>query len=153
MLRRLLSARQRQPGALITGVVSARTDGWSVSWAGDGATPAALRAPSLSEAADQATAAVAALYAGSPPNPGAELQFAIYPWDYRDGPIFDISGSRGGFAAKDLRSSLPAVSGATLEDLVAAVEDMPGAGTSHCMFRWVQQISALPVHGPRAHGQ
>jgi hypothetical protein len=144
-LRRFLGGRDRGPGDLITGVVSSRADSWQVIWAGDGAQPASLRAPSLSDAAEQASAVVAELYASLPPNPAAELQLAIYPWEYRDGPIFDVSGSPGGFAARDLENSFPAVHGAALEDLVAAVEPMPGAGPGHCMFRWIRPVSALPT--------
>jgi hypothetical protein len=144
-LRRLLGARDRGPADLITGIVTARADDWQVTWAGDGAQPASMQASSLSDATEQASAAVADLYASLAPNPAAELQLAIYPWDYRDGPIFDVSGSPGGFTAQDLDNSFPAVQGAALEDLVTAAEPMPGAGPGHCMFRWVRPVSALPT--------
>jgi hypothetical protein len=144
-MRRLLGGRERGPADLITGVVSSRADDWQVIWAGDGAAPATLRAPSLSDAAERAASAVARLYASLPPNPAAELQLAIYPWEYRDGPIFDVSGSPGGFVAQDLDHELPAIYGAALEDLVAAVEPMPEAGPEHCMFRWIRPVSALPA--------
>jgi hypothetical protein len=134
-----------QLSPLITGVVSSGVDGWSVTWTGGGPTPAPLHAESLSAAIGQASATVASLYASYPANPGAELQFAIYPWNYQDGPIFDISGSPGRFGARDLENSLPAVGGATLEDLVAAVEQMPGAGPEHSMLRWVRQVSSVPT--------
>ncbi len=94
--------------------------------------PASLRAGSLSDAAQRAASAVAGLYASLPPHPGAELQLTIYPREYRDGPIFDVSGSPGGFAPREQFSG---GAGGALEDLVAAVEPMPEAGPGHCMFR------------------
>ena len=51
------------------------------------------------------TAWATVLDASLPPNHGAELQLAIYPWEYWDGPILDVSGSPGGFAARDLEKT------------------------------------------------
>jgi hypothetical protein len=91
LLRRLWSGAAGRPAALITGLVGREQDGdWSVSFLSDGLAPADVRASGLSEVIDRAVAVVASLYAGHPPVEGAELQLAIYPWRYNDGPIFAI---------------------------------------------------------------
>jgi hypothetical protein len=120
LLRRALGGKDRQPAALITGVIgpAEKNGGWSVSWAGDGAWP---------------------------PIPGAELQLAIYPWNYRGGPMFDIDGHPGSFTAHDIQGSDLTVYGATLEDLASAVEHMPDIPADDSMFRWIRQITSL--HG------
>jgi hypothetical protein len=147
LLRRALGGKDRQPAALITGVIgpAEKNGGWSVSWAGDGAWPPNLHAPTLTQAAGQAAAAVAALYTAAPPIPGAELQLAIYPWNYRGGPMFDIDGHPGSFTAHDIQGSDLTVYGATLEDLASAVEHMPDIPADDSMFRWIRQITSL--HG------
>ena len=149
LLRRLLGGKQRQPAALITGVVGEdRKGGWSVTWAGDGLWPPDVHAASLTQAADQGAAAVAALYAQQPPVPDAELQLAIYPWRYQGGPIFDISGHAGVLTARDIQGSERSVSGATLEDLVAAARQIPDLPADDSMFRWVRQVASLPAASP-----
>ena len=146
LLRRLLGGEERQPAALITGIVGADPKGgWSVAWAGDGLWPPRLHAAALTQAADQAAAAVATLYAQHPPVPDAELQLAIYPWRYQGGPMFDISGHAGGLTARDIQGSERSVSGATLEDLVAAVRQIPDLPVDDSMFRWVRQVTSLPA--------
>lgn len=148
VLRRLLGPRERPPGDFLTGSIGPDKDGWwSVMWSGDGAWPQPVRAQTLTETADQASAAAADLYASHPARPIAELQLAIFPWNYRSGPIFDISGGPGDFIAQDLDGSCPSINGTTLEDLVASVKHMPGAGVDHSMFRWIRQISAIPGSG------
>jgi hypothetical protein len=144
-LRRALGGKDRQPADLITGLIGPekKKGGWSVSWVTDGAAPPSLHAPTLTQAADQAAAAVAALYAAAPPIPDAELQLAICPWNYRDGPMFDIDGHPGSLTAHDIQGSDLTVNGATLEDLVAAVEHMPDIPSDDSMFRWVRQITSL----------
>jgi hypothetical protein len=145
-LRRVTGSKERQPSALITGLVGPdKKGGWSVSWAGDGACPPDIHAISLTEAADQAAFAVAALYARYPPVAGAELQLAIYPWDYRGGPMFDIAGQAGALAARDIQGSDRSITGATLEDLVEAVRQMPDIPEGQSMFRWVRQVASLPL--------
>lgn len=96
----------------------------------------------------QGAAAVAALYAQQPPVPDAELQLAIYPWGYQGGPIFDISGHAGALTALDIQGSERSVSGATLEDLVAAVRQIPDLPADDSMFRWVRQVASLPAASP-----
>ncbi len=146
LLRRLLGAKKRQPAALITGAVGADpAGGWSVTWTGDGLWPPRIQASSLTQAADQAAAAVAVLYARHPPLPDAELQLAICPWAYHSGPIFDISGYAGALTARDILGSERSVSGATLEDLVAAVRQFSGLPADDSMFRWIRQVTSLPA--------
>jgi len=144
-MRRLLTGKERQPSALITAVVGPDKDGgWMVTWAGDGAWPSRVAAGSLTETADQAESAVAALYAGHPPVPGAELQFVLYPWGYKNGPIFDIAGTPGALTARDIQGSGKSFSGATLEELVEAVRQSPDVPDENSMFRWVRKVSSLP---------
>ena len=88
---------------------------------------------------------VASLYAGHPPVEGAELQLAIYPWHYDDGPMFDIAGQQGAFIARDIQGSDLAVQGTTLEDLITAVERMPDVPPDNAMFRWIRPIASLPA--------
>jgi hypothetical protein len=131
---------------LITGVAAPKEDGgWSAFFISDGLEPADVSAWSLTDVSDAAAAAVASLYAGYPAVDGAELQLAIYPWEYGGGPIFDISGQSGAFRAEDIQGSELAVQGATLEDLVTAVERMPGAPANNSMFRWIRPIASLPT--------
>jgi hypothetical protein len=120
-LRQLLLGKPGRPAALITGVVGHEEDGgWSVFFISEGLEPAKVRAWTLTEVIDGASAAVATLYAGHPPVDDAELQLAIYPWNYDGGAIFDIAGQQGSFSAWDIQGSDLAVRGATLEDLVTA---------------------------------
>ena len=79
---------------------------------------------------------------------GRELQLAIYPWGYQRGPIFDISGHAGALTARDIQGSERSVSGATLEDLVAAVRQIPDLPADDSMFRWVRQVASLPAALP-----
>jgi hypothetical protein len=146
LLRRLLLGKAGRPADLITGVAGVEKDGgWSVFFISEGLEPAQVRAWTLTEVVDGAAAAVASLYAKHPPVEGAELQLAIYPWNYRGGAIFDISGQQGSFSARDIQGSDLAVQGATLEDLVAAVERMPGVPPDKSMFRWIRPIASLPI--------
>jgi|SRR5580704_571512 hypothetical protein len=145
--RRLLGITERLPGNLLTAIVGPdkKRGNWEVTWIGDGGVePKDLRAATLTEAVDQAAAAVADLYARYPPNPDAELQLAIYPWHYHVGdPMYDISIGSDGFDAHDLQDQVPPIEGATLEDLVAATEYTPGSGIDHCMFRWIRPAESL----------
>jgi hypothetical protein len=145
--RRLLGITERVPEDLLTAVVilDGKRGNWSVTWAGDGVWPEDLRAATLTEAVEQAATAVVELYARYPPNPDAELQMAIYPWNYRRGPMYDISYGPDGYSAHDLQDEVPAVQGATLEDLVAAAQHTPGAGVDHCMFRWVRPVASFVI--------
>ncbi len=144
--RRLLGI-ERPPWNLLTAIVGLGKKGgnWEVTWVGDGGVePKDMRAETLTQAVDQASAVVAELYARYPANPDAELQLAIYPWRYHVGdPMYDISIGRDGFSAHDLQDQVPPIEGATLEDLVAVAEHAPGAGIDHCMFRWIRPAVSL----------
>jgi hypothetical protein len=141
-----LAGKERQPAALVTGVAGPdKKGGWSVTWAGDGALPSRVQAETLTQAADEAASGVATLYARFPPVAGAELQLAIYPWGYKSGPMFDITGSAGAYTATDIQGSGLSVSGATLEELVEAVRGLAEAPAGDSMFRWVRQVASLPV--------
>lgn len=145
-LRRLWLGKAGRPADLITGVVGLKKDGgWSVFFISEGLEPADVRAWTLTDVVDAAAAVVASLYARHPPVEGAELQLAIYPWDYDDGPIFDIAGQQGSLSARDIQGSDLAVQGATLEDLVTAVERMPGVPPNNSLFRWIRPIGSLRV--------
>lgn len=145
-MRRLLTGKERQPSALITATVGpGKNGGWSVSWAGDGVWPAQVQAASLTEAVDQAAAAAAGLYAEYPPVPDAELQFAIFPWGYQGGPMFDVTGDAGALTARDIQGSDRSVSGGSLEDLVEAVRQLPGGPDDDSMFRWVRTLSLIHI--------
>jgi len=144
-LRHLLLGRAGRPAALITGVVGHDEDGgWSVFFVSEGPEPAKVRAWTLTEVIDGASAAVVTLYAGHPPVDDAESQLAIYPWNYEGGAMFDIAGQQGSFSARDIQGSDLAVRGATLEDLVSAVERTPGVPANNAMFRWIRRIASLP---------
>jgi hypothetical protein len=131
---------------LITGIAGPETDGgWSVSFVSDGLAPADVRARTLTEVIDGAVAAVASVYAGHPPVDGAELQLAIYPWKYDDGPMFDVTGQQGSFSARDIQGSDLAVQGDTLEDLVLAIERTPEVPPNNSMLRWIRSIASLPT--------
>jgi len=146
LLRRIVGGKARLPAALITGLVGPeKKGGWSVTWVGDGAWPPKIDAASLTDAAEQASSAVAALYAQHPPVAEAELQLAIYPWDYRSGPIFDIAGHAGAFSARDTQGSERSVAGEALEDLVDAVQQLTDLPSEDSMFRWIRPVASLTV--------
>ena len=146
LVGRWLRGKERQPASLITGLAGPdKKGGWSVAWAGDGACPPRVHAETLTQAADQAETAVAALYASFPPVADAEFQLAIYPWAYQGGPMFDISGDAGAFTAHDIQGGGQSVSGATLEDLVEAVRQLADVPDDDSMFRWIRQVATLPL--------
>ena len=63
LLRRVSGRKERTPGALLTGTVGPEKEGgWSVVWAGEGAWPPRVYAPTLTEVVNQARSAAAALY-------------------------------------------------------------------------------------------
>ena len=143
-LRRLLGGGTHQEvAALLTGVIGrAKTGGWSVAWASEGLIPAVVEAPTLNELVDAATAAAGALYHAHEPIEGAEVQLAIYAWKtYKRGPMLIVSGPAGAYEASDLNDDV-VVHGATIEDLVAAVDALPG-GTTDAMLLFSRSIAAL----------
>ncbi|HEU0237992.1 MAG TPA: hypothetical protein VFR11_01760, partial [Micromonosporaceae bacterium] len=135
-LRRLLVGRSGRPDKLITAVV--RRDepgGWSLSWVGDGRWPTELRASTLTELVEQASAAVTDLYARYPPVAGAELQFAIYPWDYHRGPMFAVEKHDQLFIARDELGGGHELQANSLGDLITTAEHDYGADS---MLHWVR---------------
>jgi hypothetical protein len=145
-LRRLWRGKAGRNAALITGVVGPdKEGGWSAFFVSEGLELADVRGWTLTEVADNACAAVAALYAQYPAVEGAELQLAIYAWDYNGGPIFDVTGQSGQFVARDLQGSDLAVEGATLEDLLEAMTRLGPPSSPDSMLRWIQPIAALRV--------
>lgn len=148
----LFGRRNRAQCGLLTGILSAspgdRDGEWEVIWVGDGGgckEPRKFVAASLSEAAGQATTSALALYAVGELAPDAELQFAIYPWDYgKNAPIFDVSGGPGSFTATNMfDDSAPVVSAGTLEELVAEVGRQPEGAAA--MLRWGRPFAGLPA--------
>jgi hypothetical protein len=130
--------------ALLTGVISADDAEWEVFFVGDRMKePARFTAASLTEAADQATAAALAMNMARPLS-GAALQFAIYPWDYAlNAPIYDISGTPGQFRARDIQGSDREITAESLEGLVEALRTEPAV--DRAMLRWERPFAALPT--------
>jgi hypothetical protein len=127
---------------LITCIVSAEKDKWSVTWASDRKTPAAFAGKGLTETVNRATQDVAGLYSGKPQAATAELQFAIYPWKGGGNLIMDVQRSADGFTAAALDTSEMSVSGPDLESLVGQAEQsLPDFRKA--MFRWVRPIREL----------
>jgi hypothetical protein len=140
----LFGRRSRATPALLTGVISADDADWAIFFVGDGMKePRRFTAASLTEAADQATAAALAMNIARP-LPGAALQFAIYPWDYAlNAPIYDISGTLGEFRARDTQGSDREIMAGSLEGLVEALRTEPAG--DRAMLRWERPFAALPT--------
>ena len=140
-LRRLLMGKTSVPAKLLTGLVGPdKNGGWSVSWVGDGVSPNEVRAWTLTQVVDDATAAVVDIYARFPPIETAELQFAIYPWNYDGGPIFEITKRGSEFTAHDTMGSDRTIRAASLEGLVEAIA--PDAD-DNTMLQWIRAVSQL----------
>jgi hypothetical protein len=131
---------------LLTCLVFAKADIWEGSWMSDNTRkePPEFEAASLTEAVDQAAAAARELWSTLPPVPGAELDFAIYPWRYgKNGAIYDISGKSGDFTARDIQGSDREVRAASLEGLVEALGREPAGDIA--MLRWRRPFAELPT--------
>jgi hypothetical protein len=131
---------------LLTGVVSERRGKWEVFWIAESTRyePRGFNAASLTEAADQATAAALAKYLTGSYVPDAELALAIYPWDYgKNAPMYDISGGPGEFRARDIQGSDREIAAESLEGLVAALSAEPSGNAA--MLRWVRPFADLPA--------
>jgi hypothetical protein len=145
----LLGRKRRARNQLLTAVISAGTgfyDGeWEVIWVGEGGRdPRRMVATSLSEAAAWATTAALAHFAEGRLIPEAQLQFAIYPWDYgKMAPMYDISAEAGQFQAHDIVGVSPDIAASTLEELVEQVAVQPGG--SEAMLRWIRLFQDLPT--------
>lgn len=130
---------------LLTGVVSERRGKWEVFWIAESTRyePQTFTAAGLTEAADQATTAALAKYVTGSHVPDAELQLAIYPWDYgKNAPMYDISGGPGEFRARDIQGSDREIAAESLEGLVVALCAEPSG--SAAMLRWVRPFAVLP---------
>jgi hypothetical protein len=144
---RLLRRRSgRRLADLITATIGQDKDRWSIGWTGDGQLPPNATAAAVTEAVDRAVSMVAELYAQGRPLPGAELQLAIFPWDYTGGAIFDIAGGPGHFTGHDIQGSERTVEAATLEELITTVEQIAEVGHAS-MFRWIRPIESLSAVG------
>jgi hypothetical protein len=145
----LLGRRRRARNELLTAVISAGTgvyDGeWEVIWVGEGGKePSRMVATSLSEAAASATTAALVHFAEGRLVPEAELQFAIYPWDYgKMAPMYDITAEAGQYQARDIVGDSPDIAAPTLEELVEQMAVQPGG--SEAMLRWIRRFQDLPT--------
>lgn len=145
----LFGRKSRPRNALLTAIISAGTgphDGeWEVIWVGQvGREPRRLVATSLSEAAEQATTAAQAQFADGRLLQEAEVQFAIYPWDYGEmAPMYDIISEPGQYHAHDIVAGSPDIAAPSLEDLVAQMSVQPRG--SEAMLRWVRRLQDLPA--------
>jgi hypothetical protein len=76
--------------------------------------------------------------------PDAELQFAIYPWDYgKNASIHDISVLPAQFRARDILGSDREISAESLEGLVAALATEPSGDKA--MLRWIRPFAEMPT--------
>jgi hypothetical protein len=127
---------------LITCIVEAGNNRWTVTWVSDRRTPRDFIGKGLTESVNRATGDVAGLYSGKPQAATAELQFAIYPWKGGGKLIMDVQRSADGFTAAALDTSEMPVSGRDLESLVGqAQQSMPDF--SSAMFRWIRPVREL----------
>jgi hypothetical protein len=135
---------------LLTAIISAGSgqhEGeWEVIWIGErGARdPQRMVATSLSEACAWAVTAALAHFAAGYVLPEAELQFAIYPWDYgKMAPMYDITAEADQYRAHDIVSDSPDIAAPTLEELVEQMAVQPRG--SEAMLRWVRRFQDLPT--------
>jgi hypothetical protein len=133
----------------LTAVISAGTGRhageWKVIWIGPGGRePKQLVTTNLTAAVEEATAVALAHFAGGRLSLEAELQFAIYPWDYgQRAPIYDITAVAGRYRAHDIAGDSPDIAAPTLEELVKQMAEQPRGGEA--MLRWVRQFQDLPA--------
>ena len=129
---------------LICGVITREIDSWTVVWDDERIQPTEIRAPGLTEAADQAAVLAVAHQAAQPLGQDAELQLAIYPWDYVDGPMFDITAGPSGFTATDMLGIARApLQGSSLEDLVFAAGNLTDRRAAGAMLMWTRPVAEL----------
>jgi hypothetical protein len=145
----LFGRKGRANNEPLTAVISARTGRhvgeWEVIWIGQGGkVPRQLVATSLSEAAEQATNAALALLDEGRLIPDAELQFAIYPWDYGSmAPMYDITAGARLYRAHDTVGDSPEIAAPTLEELVEQMAAQPRG--REAMLHWVRRLQDLPT--------
>jgi hypothetical protein len=148
----LLTWPRRSPGGAGAGAkrvvavtISARGDGWSVSWTGMGRMPRTLRAATLTNAADAADHALRAMAPHR--HDTAEARIVIYSGRYRGGPTFDIAGEPGDLTATSADDPGQTVGGMTLEDLASAVKETLADDCRGFRLRWTRAIT------PETHAQ
>lgn len=145
----IFGRRIRARDGLLTGIISAGTghhEGeWEVIWVGEGGKePQRMVANGLSEACEWAMTAALAHFAEGRLLPEAELQFAIYPWDYgRMAPMYDITAEADQYSAHDIVGDSPDIAAPTLEELVEQMAAQPRG--SEAMLRWVRRFQDLPT--------
>ena len=145
----LFGHKNRSDNALLTAIISAGTGRhqgeWEVIWiANVGKGPSRMVTNSLSEAAEQATTAALAHFGEGRMTPEAELQFAIYPWDYgKMAPMYDITAEAHQYQAHDIVGDSPDIAAATLEALIDEMAMQPRGGEA--MLRWVRPFKELPT--------
>jgi hypothetical protein len=113
--------------------------------AAGGNPPSDIRAPTLTAAVDEASAAAAEFYRGSPVRATAELQFMIFGrakpvFDF-EGPQLKVEGEPGRLTATDVRDHSVHF-GAALEDLVASAGGN-AAEPGDYAFSWNRAVRAL----------
>jgi len=142
---RKIRARDGPLTAIISAGTGRHEGEWEVIWIGQGGKePERLVAMSLSEAAEQAAIAALAHFAEGRLTPEAELQFAIYPWDYRMmAPMYDVTAEGGQYRAHDIVADSPDIAAPTLAELVEQMAVQPHG--SEAMLRWVRRIQDLPT--------
>lgn len=145
----IFGRKNRAQDELLTAIISARTghhEGeWEIIWVGEGGRELQrMVAGSLSEACASAATAALAHFGAGRLLPEAELQFAIYPWDYaKMAPMYDISAGADGYFAHDIVGDSPDIAAPTLEGLVEQMAMQPGG--SEAMLRWVRRFEDLPT--------
>jgi hypothetical protein len=145
----IFGRKSRARNGLLTAIISAGTghhEGeWEVIWVGEGGRePQRMIATSLSEACTWAATAALAHFAAGRLRPEAELQFAIFPWDYgKMAPMYDITAGADRYCAQDIVGDSPDIAAPTLEGLVEQMAIQPGG--SEAMLRWVRRFEDLPT--------
>lgn len=145
----LFGRKSRGRDGLLTAVISAgrshHAGEWQVIWVEQGGrVPERLVMTSLAQAAELATTAALAHFAAGRLVPEAELQFAIYPWDYGQvAPMYDVTAEAGRYLAHDIVGDSPGIAATTLEELVERMATQPRGGEA--MLRWVRRFQDLPT--------
>jgi hypothetical protein len=145
----IFGQKKRAQSGLLTAIISAGTghhEGeWEIIWVGEGGRePQRMVAASLSEACESAATAALAHFAADRLLPEAELQIAMYPWDYgKKAPMYDITAEADRYRAHDIVGGSPDIAAPTLEGLVEQMAMQPGG--SEAMLRWVRRFEDLPA--------
>ena len=149
-MRRVLNffrrGKARRLDDLVTALVTRTADGWGVQFISDGRKPTDFQAPSLVEVTRRSDAGVAALYPdGDPARDGAEVMYAIYPWQ-SGGRIFEVSATPEGLLARSIENFDETLAAATLDDLVAVAQQAI-TDPSEVLFQWTRPVRELQAPG------